>query len=129
MTVMLLGGRCSIMKTFIMGFTAAVVLVISFSQISLCQNEAGRTLPAAIASCDHAKAERPVQSSVSRIEVLSALGMADDSKTSTDSYEGQNSMVKRLKIRLVGRDDTVGGTGCILRNDWKNTTATLDSMN
>jgi hypothetical protein len=73
--------------------------------------------------------KRICQSSVSRIQVLSALGIADDSKTSTDSYEGQNSIVKRLKIRLVGRDDMAGGTGCILRNDWKNTTATLDSVN
>jgi hypothetical protein len=117
------------MRNFVVGFTAAVVLVISFSQMSLCQNQAGRTLPAAIASCDHAKADRPVQSSVSRIQVLSALGIADDSKTITDSYEGQNSIVKRLKIRLVGLDDTAGGTGCILRNDWKNTMATLDSVN
>ena len=129
MTVVPLGGRCSIMKNFTIGFTAAVVLVVSFSQMSLCQNQAGRTLPASIASCDHVKADRLVQLSVSRIQVLSALGIPGDSKTSNDSYEGQNSMVKRLKIRLVSLDDTAGGSGCILRNDWKNTTATLGSVN
>ncbi len=125
----LLEGRCTVMKNFIMSFTAAVVLVISFSQMSLGQNQSGCALPAAIASCDHANADRPGQSSVSHTQVLAALGIADDSKTSTDSYEGQNSVVKRLKIRLVGRDDAADRTGCILRNDWKNTTATLDSVN
>ena len=129
MTVVPLGGRCSVMKNFVMGFTAAVALLISFSQMSLCQNQPGRTLPAAIGSCDHVRADKRDQSNVGRIQVLSALGIADDSKTSTESYERQNSKVKRLKIRLVGRDDPAGGTGCILRNDWKNTTATLDSVN